>query len=413
MREQSLQRSQGFSLIEMMFVIVIIAIITVTTVDIMRSRLSSALIRKTASQMELILQAESAYYSDHQNTIPTQFSDLQPYLTLTSDANPWGSPYTLTPPANTSPNTLTVTTTVPNTNVALQLIGLLPNASCAGTPSNCNVASPQVTASVPLSQANRFLFNSSYRAIFWPTAGGSSRVNYTFPANACPTGYILYVNAYLDINPSAEYPLSYGPASNTTVSAPGNNTYYISPRVYNHSSVADDGKLEYLPVSGFKTQGGGPICIFGSGSDMPTCNTIGNTFNIDLFYTISNSFFADEFQNQSAQHVTLPGAASTDNSYKMNMIKQAGTLSHGLASYDIYPLGSYTSSGVADVLMGTLNSDLSVSLTNVQSGCNYSDPANHNCSFESQGRRDPQAGFIGYLTVQEWCQLPSNGNISN
>jgi prepilin-type N-terminal cleavage/methylation domain-containing protein len=412
MRKESLPRNQGFSLIEMMFVIVIIAIITVTTVNIMRSRLSSALVRKAASQMELILQAESAYYSDHQNTVPTQFSDLQAYLTLASNTNPWGAAYTLTPPANTPANTLTVTTTVPNANVALQLVGLLPNASCAGTPPNCNVASPQVTASIPLSQTNKFLFNSSYRAIFWPTSGGSSRVNYVFPANACPTGYILYVNAYLDINPNAEYPLSSGPASNSTISAPGYNTYYVSPLVYNRHSLGDNGKLEYLPVTGFKTQGGGPICIFGSGPDMPTCDTLGNTFNIDLFYTINNSFFSNEYQQHNSEYVYLPGTNGSSDS-KMNMIKQAGSTPHGLASYDIYPLGAHIADGGQDVLMGTLNSDSSVSLTYVQSTCSYSDPATHNCSLESQGRRDPQAGFIGYLTVQEWCQLPSNGNISN
>ena len=86
----------AFTLLELLFVILIMGIISTALFSLYQKYAENAKIKRTAQQMQLILQAASSYYIDT-NCWPNQPCpanvDFNKYLTF-SKINPWGNPYT-------------------------------------------------------------------------------------------------------------------------------------------------------------------------------------------------------------------------------------------------------------------------------------------------------------------------------
>lgn len=90
-------RSQrGFTLLELLLVLAIMASLTVAGLGWYRHRVAQAKVVKTGLQMQQLLQAGMAYYVDHR-VWPSSVSKLQDYLPQLHVNNPWGndasSPY--------------------------------------------------------------------------------------------------------------------------------------------------------------------------------------------------------------------------------------------------------------------------------------------------------------------------------
>lgn len=66
----------AFSLIEVLFLIVVLSIIAVYAINLSSKRSQEALADKTASMMQQWLQATNNYYTTHQNTWPQTWNDL-------------------------------------------------------------------------------------------------------------------------------------------------------------------------------------------------------------------------------------------------------------------------------------------------------------------------------------------------
>ncbi|MEM1243594.1 MAG: type II secretion system protein [Pseudomonadota bacterium] len=98
------KKQVGFSLIETMFALAVIAVIMLGGVSLYQQHLKTMRVQKTALQMQLILQAAQAYYT--QNTSwPVSLNDLVDanYLSdrfreTASETSPFGTKYTIVQP---------------------------------------------------------------------------------------------------------------------------------------------------------------------------------------------------------------------------------------------------------------------------------------------------------------------------
>jgi type IV pilus assembly protein PilA len=148
------KKQTGFTLIELMLVLAVIAAISVIGLNAYRQQLTNFQVDKTALQMQQWLEAAAAYYVKNNAwpAIPSGYasctavnqvlegnvnlcgpSAADAYIATGSiDTNPWGQPYVLIPPAN-SGGPFTVRTTVSaspqSKNLANQIAARLPNAS--------------------------------------------------------------------------------------------------------------------------------------------------------------------------------------------------------------------------------------------------------------------------------------------
>lgn len=87
--------SFGFTLLEILFVISIIAVIATIGLTTMQQRAQKVKIEKTALQMQQILQAGLAYYNDNNNTWPNPPKpSFDPYIPINGKTSPWGESYT-------------------------------------------------------------------------------------------------------------------------------------------------------------------------------------------------------------------------------------------------------------------------------------------------------------------------------
>jgi prepilin-type N-terminal cleavage/methylation domain-containing protein len=93
-----LRKVLGFTLIEMMLVLAIIAMIIVLLLRYTEQQASQTRMNRAILQIQQILNAGLAYYvGSGTGTWPNQLSDLQPgYLPATTIINPWGQSYVVT-----------------------------------------------------------------------------------------------------------------------------------------------------------------------------------------------------------------------------------------------------------------------------------------------------------------------------
>lgn len=145
------RRIPGFTLIEMMLVMVIIAIILYASIGYMQQRTQALRIDRTVVTMQQVLNAALAYYVVN-GTWPANIGTLQTGKFLPNTGritNPWGQDILATPAAGIGPSLFYVYTKIPasgTTNasgaVAGQIAGGLPLGYISA-----NAGSPPTTAS--------------------------------------------------------------------------------------------------------------------------------------------------------------------------------------------------------------------------------------------------------------------------
>ncbi len=128
-------KRNGFTLIEMLFVVAILGVLTTIGISYIQKQNEQLKIHKTAAQMQQILQSAANYYVDNgiwppqpinKNTLPPGFKPYLPY-NLYQMLNPWGYPYQYTYISipNSKKTKLELTTKTSNYAAAKQLSDLL------------------------------------------------------------------------------------------------------------------------------------------------------------------------------------------------------------------------------------------------------------------------------------------------
>ncbi len=248
-----MKRRTGFSLIEIMFVIVLIGIITTVVVTAMQNRILTATLNKSAGEMELILQAYSAYYVDNKK-ITTNMKDLQPYLTIpmTSDGyvyGPWGQQYLISATPSNQPTKLQVSLVAPTDKIGQGLTALLPGASY-------DSSSKKVTASLPLAAAAGTTKTDQYGIfLVGSIIDGTGNAAWFYVKKViCPTGFVARSSVALPRWEGLNY-----------------YSYFINPRKSDGTAhVSSD---YYFPIDHFSA----------------TISPHNNSWRIVIYYTITTS----------------------------------------------------------------------------------------------------------------------------
>lgn len=190
--------NRGFTLIEMLLVMVIISVIIYAGIGYVQRRTEQMRIDKMSLQMQQILNAGMAYYVDH-GTWPTKMADLQgSYLPAVPVPfnNPWLQPYQLSVstlnvnnpgfPATTSQPMFSVYAQITSTAAGIaylqaqQVVGALPlaytssktgtstnppdpNSPCASTAKSCYVVSSVTVPGQNLNNATAVTFAGLYK----------------------------------------------------------------------------------------------------------------------------------------------------------------------------------------------------------------------------------------------------------
>lgn len=168
------KRALGFTLIEMILVMVIIAMILYASIGYIQQRAQTARIDRTTGQMQQIMNAALAYYVAN-GTWPATLADLQTgyYLPTGTLNNPWGLSYqvkagtaTPAPPAfGSPPPILYVWTTIPQTGttgsaivIARSIANYLPLSfttnSASSPPANNTACTTAMTTCKVVAQLN-------------------------------------------------------------------------------------------------------------------------------------------------------------------------------------------------------------------------------------------------------------------
>ena len=140
----------GFTLIEIMFVIAILAVVSAIGLNTYKQRTENAKLDRASLQIQQILQSGSAYYVNHVgDTEPWPNSitqiEFRPYLPFggsdTAPLNPWGHDYqTITP--GSQQLRFGVTTVLPSEKLAQRLASKLPNAEVTGKTVDAEITIP-------------------------------------------------------------------------------------------------------------------------------------------------------------------------------------------------------------------------------------------------------------------------------
>lgn len=216
----------GFTLIEMMLVILVVALISVYAVQLINQSMLRAQINRATVQIQSIKQASIAYYINNTRTWPSNLQQLTDklYLPTNGVCSPFGSStskapcgnyaqYTTTPPVPYV-TYLQLTVTTPSPALAQQLVAATPSSWITNnTTVNIAVTPPAdiatqrnhgwiVSAGVILTYANtsgRTASNSNGQT---PNQANSTRV---YLPNKCPwpyEGHILFFPEVYETNAS-------------------------------------------------------------------------------------------------------------------------------------------------------------------------------------------------------------------
>lgn len=116
----------GFTLLELLLVIVILSMVVLIGVIGIRQQATHMLALKTSNQMENWLQAAYTYYG-YKGEWPNSLGDAQTYAPDVSTTNPWNKPYIIVQPEQW-PHLFQITTDVPSQELAQQIAGNLTDA---------------------------------------------------------------------------------------------------------------------------------------------------------------------------------------------------------------------------------------------------------------------------------------------
>lgn len=128
---------QGFTLIEILFVIAILSVIASLGISVLQQRAQQLKVERTALQMQQILQAGMAFKADSSKSEWPVCGDpdsdfSKKYLPTGLTGNPWGYPYECY--KNGDKTTFIVKVKVPNDKIVDQIKALLPNAGAIAPP---------------------------------------------------------------------------------------------------------------------------------------------------------------------------------------------------------------------------------------------------------------------------------------
>lgn len=172
MKNVKLKNLKGFTLIEMLLVMVIISIVLVMGVNYLQQRALNMRIDKTTTQMQQILNASLAYYIAN-GRWPQNMSELYGFYIPGPITSPWGSDYTLVAYAPPNPNP-------PPATLALPLMYVYtPVTAGASTPSVANI----IAGSLPLAYATAASGSSSAPPASGTACSGSAACNVVAAVN--------------------------------------------------------------------------------------------------------------------------------------------------------------------------------------------------------------------------------------
>lgn len=258
MRKSKKRNSRGFTLIEMLLVMVIISAVLYMAMGYIQQRALSLRIDRTSGQMQQLLNAGMIYYVSNGKWPTDIATDLQPLYIPGSGgvSSPWNSKYAINSTNNSfyvSVRMLANSSSAPY--IARVIVGTLPSAftaiaipaaTIAPTPGTCTAATCYVVASVAI--PSQSLSNAS--AINF---AGFYHNGACVPEPNCPTGYTSQV---------IPVPVSV-------------NGYYDAPTVTGTCTATDTSgcSMSYKPISGFTAYATSPS----ASATPPGCGTNSST----------------------------------------------------------------------------------------------------------------------------------------
>ncbi len=119
---------QGFTLLELLLVIAILGVLATFSLSLYQQETSRFKIEKTALQMQQILQAATAYYTQN-NQWPSNCADpnFNNYLPVGSSVNPWGNNY-ICQPSQEGKKFDVISGDLKSASNAAQVLAILPSA---------------------------------------------------------------------------------------------------------------------------------------------------------------------------------------------------------------------------------------------------------------------------------------------
>lgn len=198
MRKMKNRLMQGFTLIEMLLVMVIVSGIIVIAGNYMQQRTLSLRIDRTSGQMQQILNAGLAYYVAN-GSWPSSLSALQPTYIPNAFKSPWNSNYQITATGDLLYVSVSLPATMTGvTNIAKSISGTLPLSFIAtsipgGTTAptavdNCIATGCHVVAGVNIPSQNLNNASSISYAGFYHSGA-------CVPAGTCPSNYEVQLMA--------------------------------------------------------------------------------------------------------------------------------------------------------------------------------------------------------------------------
>jgi len=122
------QSIKGFSLLELLLVIVVISIIALVGINAVRQYATTVMVEKTANTMKKWLQSSVEYYIDNEKW-PSSSDDLENYLLGSKEGqlstNPWNQPYSFVDSTDPDLGFFQIQTIVPTEALAKRVAGLL------------------------------------------------------------------------------------------------------------------------------------------------------------------------------------------------------------------------------------------------------------------------------------------------
>jgi general secretion pathway protein G len=198
---QTIKQKNGFTLLELLLVILLFSIIAVAGIATYQQYSTQAKVKTTAQQMQQILQAASAYFIDYgcwpgDSTCPSNAPSFNTYIT-SSTINPWGQTYTYSVVNNTKKFQVQ-SGNLPNTALISQVAAFLPSAVINGQQVLSQVAIPAKTKVVTansrytimrMAQTLFFLRNKNYFNFQVTCPAGSTADSLASPMNIQAEGY--------------------------------------------------------------------------------------------------------------------------------------------------------------------------------------------------------------------------------
>lgn len=292
--DMNLRHNKGFTLIEMLLVMVIIASFIYMGAGYMEQRALSLRIDRTSGQMQQILNAGMSYYIAN-NKWPTSMSDLQNSGYLPSNlASPWGSSYAI----NYTNNNLYVSMQLPSAMSAAAILataktiaGTLPLAYMA---TSIPAADSAPVASATCPKASCYVVASVN--VPGQSLSNASSVNFTalyhsgacVPEPSCPTDFEAQIIA-VPVAVNAIYDQPGGGAACNPTSTAGCTVSYVQLSGFTAYATSNDAATNPIVCSntGSSATAGCTATVDALGNKTPVTGT-GKYWRVCLSVTTSS-----------------------------------------------------------------------------------------------------------------------------